>query len=157
MPSSILNCSHPTLCCCCRPFLVTITWIAVIPWKTDRVTTIGARHLPKTRRKDGLCPQELAVTLKLSFIDAWKGDLVWGVRVMVQTDGWSYSVLLKTHPEEKDTAAIQSPLNIGLFQYLVRSVHGQRGVRQSKGCWASLAVSEQHWYKASSLSHLSDK
>lgn len=57
-----------------------------------------------------------------------------GVQVMVQTDRCSYSVLLKTHREEKDTAAIQSPLNIGPFQYLVRSVHRQFGVRQSKGC-----------------------
>lgn len=57
-----------------------------------------------------------------------------GVKEMVQTEGCSYSVLLKMHQEEKDAAAIQSPLNIGLFQYLVRSVRGQRGVRQSKGC-----------------------
>lgn len=54
---------------CCHPFLVSITWITVIPCKADRGTTVGARYLPKTRRKDGPCPQEPAVTLKLSFID----------------------------------------------------------------------------------------
>lgn len=39
-----------------------------------------------------------------------------GVKVTVQTDGCSYSVLLKTHREGKDTAAIQSsPLKLALF------------------------------------------
>lgn len=63
-------------------------------------------------------PKSLTVTLKLSFINAWKGDLVQGVKVVVQTDRRSYLLPLKTQREEKDSAAIQSPLNTGPFQYL---------------------------------------
>lgn len=92
----------------------------------------GAGYLSETRRKAGPCPQEPAGTLKLRFSHAWEGDFVRGIKVMVGTDGCSYSGLLKRHQKEKDTAAIQSPLNIGPFQYLVRAAVGNVGSRQPK-------------------------
>lgn len=74
-----------------------------------------------------LVPQKPAGTLKLSFRHAQKGNFVQGTKVVVGTDGYSYSGLLKRHQKEKDTAAIQIPLNIGPVQYLVRAAIGNVG------------------------------
>lgn len=74
-----------------------------------------------------LAPPEPAGTLKLSFSHVWKGNFVQGTEVVVGTDGCSYSGLLKRYQKEKDTAAIQSPLNTGPFQYLVTAAIGNVG------------------------------
>lgn len=88
---------------------------------------VGAGYLPESRRKASPCPQEPAGTLKLSFSQAWKGNFVQGTKVMVGTDGCSCSGLLKRHQKEKDTAAIQPPVNTGPFQDLVRAAMGNVG------------------------------